>query len=187
MYGPARCSCIKARATMDARDDELVKFEAEGALPLPAADKQGFVEHDGAKIWYRAYGSGKPVVMLHGGLGNSGNWGYQLPALLGGGYRVVLIDSRGHGRSTRDERPYSYDLMASDVRAILDVLSVPKAAVVGWSDGACTALILADQTPDRVAGVYYLACNMDPSGVKEIVDSPILRRCLKRHMTDYSQ
>jgi pimeloyl-ACP methyl ester carboxylesterase len=54
------------------------------------------------------------VILLHGGLGHSGNWGYQLPALLAGGYRAVLIDSRGHGRSTRDGRPFSYELMASD-------------------------------------------------------------------------
>src|ERR1700684_3261611 len=103
-------------------DDDLSRFEAEGAEPLPATNDQGYVEHDGARIWYATYGSGAPVIMLHGGLGHSGNWGYQVPMLVGLGYRAVLIDSRGHGRSTRDLRPYTYELMASDVLAVMDAL-----------------------------------------------------------------
>ena len=51
------------------------------------------------------------------GLGHSGNWVYQLPTLVHAGYRVVPIDSRRQGRSTRDPRPYSYELMASGVRS----------------------------------------------------------------------
>jgi len=76
--------------------------------------------------------------MLHGGLGHGGNWGYQVPALTSSGYRAVLIDSRGHGHNTRDERRYRYELMASDVLAEMDHLQVEKAAFVGWSDGACS-------------------------------------------------
>ena len=128
---------------MEIYDDDLSRFEADGAAPLPITQDQGYVENDGARIWYAAYGSGSPVILLHGGLGNSGNWGYQIPALLGSGYRAVVIDSRGHGRSTRDARPYSYELMASDVSAVMKELRLEKAALVGWSDGACTALILA--------------------------------------------
>jgi len=89
----------------DHHDDDLKKFEAEGVAPLPASNDHGYVEHEGARIWYSRYGSGKPVILLHGGLGHSGNWGYQLPILLRSGYRAILIDSRGHGRSTRDQRP----------------------------------------------------------------------------------
>src|SRR5947209_16400737 len=127
---------------MEVLDDDLRKFEANGAAPLPVADDQGYVEHEGARIWYTTYGSGSPVILLHGGLGNSGNWGYQVPALVRSGYRAVLIDSRGHGRSTRDARPFSYELMASDVLEVMDVLGLGTAAFVGWSDGACIALIL---------------------------------------------
>jgi pimeloyl-ACP methyl ester carboxylesterase len=121
---------------MDVHDDELRKFEAEGAAPLPDTDDKGYVENEGAWIWYTTYGSGSAVILLHGGLGHSGNWGYQVPALVRIGYRVVLIDSRGHGRSTRDERPFSYELMASDVLAVMDWLHLEKTALVGWSDGA---------------------------------------------------
>lgn len=172
---------------METYDDDLIRFEAEGAAPLPDTNDQGYAENDGARIWYATYGSGSPVILLHGGLGHSGNWGYQVPALVKSGYRIVLIDSRGHGRSTRDARPYSYVLMASDVLAVMDTLQLEKAALVGWSDGACTALILASQAPARVSGVFFFACNMDPSGTKEIEFGPLLQRCFSRHVKDYKQ
>jgi pimeloyl-ACP methyl ester carboxylesterase len=172
---------------LDTRDDDLRKFEAGGAAPLAVPKDQGHIEHDGARIWYSTYGPGSPVVLLHGGLGHSGNWGYQVPAFVGSGYRAVLIDSRGHGRSTRDARPFSYELMASDTLAIMDALHLEKAALVGWSDGACTALILAAKTPSRAAGVFFFACNMDPSGLKPFEASPALSRCFARHSRDYAQ
>src|SRR5215216_3928852 len=172
---------------METYDDDLSRFEANGAAPLPVTDNHGYVEHDGARIWYATYGSGSPVILLHGGLGHSGNWGYQVPALISSGYRAVVIDSRGHGRSTRDERPYTYELMASDVRAVMDALHLEQASLVGWSDGACTALVLASNAPERVAGVFFFGCNMDPSGTKEIEFTPTLQRCFGRHVKDYAQ
>ena len=119
---------------------------------------------------------------------NSGNWGYQVPALVQNGYRAILIDSRGHGRSTRDSHPYTYELMASDVLAAMDALVVEKAALIGWSDGACTSLILGAKFPDRAAGVFFFGCNMDPTGVNQITEpNLILDRCLSRHKKDYRQ
>jgi pimeloyl-ACP methyl ester carboxylesterase len=166
-------------------DDDLTHFEAHGAAPLPEAQEEGVVAHDGARIGWSSYGAGHPVVLLHGGLGHRGNWGYQVPALVQAGYRAILIDSRGHGRSTRDARPYSYDLMAADVLAVLDALQVERAAFVGWSDGACTALILGRRAPQRVAGVFFFACNMDPGGAKPFVPTPVIDRCFSRHRADY--
>jgi pimeloyl-ACP methyl ester carboxylesterase len=68
-------------------DDELLRFEADGPWPLPVPDVKGHVpdvkghvEHAGVRIWCASHGNGAPVVLLHGGLGNSGNWGYQVPA-----------------------------------------------------------------------------------------------------------
>ena len=171
----------------DMYDDKLKKFETDGAAPLPVAVDQGYLEHQGAKIWYSTYGSGLPVFLLHGGLGHSGNWGYQVPALMYSGYRVVLIDSRGHGRSTRDTQPFSYELMASDVLAVMDALHLERVSLVGWSDGACTALVLAAKVPSRVSSVFFFACNMDPSGVKPFAATPTLDRCFARHVKDYAQ
>ncbi|MCJ9724894.1 alpha/beta hydrolase [Agrobacterium sp. SHOUNA12C] len=171
---------------MEFKDDDLEIFAADGAAPLPATDIHGHIEHDGIRIWYAAYGEGQPVILLHGGLGNGGNWGHQVPALIEAGYQAVIIDSRGHGRSTRDPRPYKYELMASDVLAVMDRLNIEKAAIVGWSDGACTGLILARTHPARIAGVLFFACNMDPSGAKEFVLTPIVERCFSRHVKDYA-
>jgi pimeloyl-ACP methyl ester carboxylesterase len=72
--------------------------------------------------------------------------------------------------------------------AVMNHLQIEKAALVGWSDGACTSLIAADRAPARVAGVFYFACNMDPSGVKEKIEfTPILQRCVSRHRLDYER
>ena len=171
---------------MQFEDDDLTHFEAHGAPPLPVTADQGYVEHVGARIWYSTHGSGSPVVLLHGGLGHSGNWGYQVAALVANGYRAILIDSRGHGRSSRDERPFSYDLMAGDVLAVLNALRLEQVAMAGWSDGACAALILAAQAPSRVAGVFFFGCNMDPSGVKKFEATAALNRCFARHRKDYA-
>ncbi|MFP3605432.1 alpha/beta fold hydrolase [Paraburkholderia sp. SIMBA_053] len=168
-------------------DDSLERFEAHGAPPLPASNESGWVEHEGARIWYASHGNGTAVILLHGGLGHSGNWGYQVPALLAAGHRVVVIDSRGHGRSTRDARPYKYELMASDVLAVMDALALERAAIVGWSDGACVAMVLGMVAPQRVAGVFFFGCNMDPSGTKEFVATPVIDRCFSRHRQDYAR
>jgi pimeloyl-ACP methyl ester carboxylesterase len=167
-------------------DDDLARFAAEGAAPLPLTGRQGYVAHRGSRIWHAQYGRGVPVILLHGGLGNSGNWGYQIPALVEAGHAVTVIDSRGHGRSTRDEQPYSYDLMASDVLAVMDELEIPKAAIIGWSDGACTGLALAKRHPDRISGLLFFACNVDASGTKPFVPTPVIDHCFSRHVADYA-
>jgi pimeloyl-ACP methyl ester carboxylesterase len=171
---------------MRQHDDDLTRFAAQGAPALPAAVRQGQVEHDGARIWHATYGDGRPVVLLHGGLGHSGNWGNQVPTLVAAGHRVIAVDSRGHGRSTRDDRPFSYDVMASDVAAVLDEVGVERAPIIGWSDGACTAMVLARKAPSRVAGVFFFGCNMDPSGAKEFHPTPVVDRCFARHAEDYA-
>lgn len=168
------------------QDDTLEIFQVHGAPALPPGEA-GHVTHEGACIWYCRLGSGSPVILLHGGLGHSGNWGYQVPFLIEHGFQVVVIDSRGQGRSTRDQRPYSYDLMASDVVAVMDALQIEKASLVGWSDGACTAMLLAAAYPSRVFGVFFFACNMDPSGVKPFEATPVLDRCFSRHTKDYAE
>jgi len=172
---------------MDAFDDDLIRFESEGAAPLPEPNEQGHVEHDGARIWYASFGTGAPVILLHGGMGHGGNWGYQVPALVKNANRAIVIDSRGHGRSTRDARPFTYELMASDVVAVMDALRIERATLAGWSDGACIALVLGAQSPERVAGVFFFACNMDPSGTKDVEPSAKLSRCFGRHVKDYAR
>ena len=172
---------------MEPHDDDLLRFEAEGPWPLPAAAgddaTEGHVETDGARIWFAAYGRGSPVVLLHSGLGNAGNWGYQVPGLLRLGHRVIVIDGRGHGRSSWDGRPLGCASTASDLSAVMRAVGVDRAHLVGWSDGAVTALMLAMAEPDRVAGVLFFACNVDPSGTKPFEFTPVVERCLQRTLS----
>jgi pimeloyl-ACP methyl ester carboxylesterase len=95
------------------------------------------------------------VIFLHGGLANTDYWGNQVPAVAAH-HTVILMDSRGHGCSTRDAGPYGYDLMADDVVALRDVLKIPKADVVGWSDGGILGIDLAMRHEDRVGKVFRL-------------------------------
>jgi hypothetical protein len=85
--------------------------------PAPVAGEHtGRAKVNGISLYYATIGNGPPVVLLHGGLANSDYWGNQVKALAPH-HTVIVVDSRGHGRSTRDARPYGYDLMADDVVA----------------------------------------------------------------------
>jgi alpha-beta hydrolase superfamily lysophospholipase len=87
--------------------------------PAPVSGGHSGYAINGIRIFHAEIGAGPPVVLLHGGLANSDYLGNQARALAQA-YRVILVDSRGHGRSTRDQRPFGYDLMADDVVALLD-------------------------------------------------------------------
>ena len=141
---------------------------------------------NGIKIWYAVYGRGQAVVLLHGGLGNSNYWG-DLAPVLARHYRVIVMDSRGHGRSTRDEQPFGYDLMASDVIGLMDYLNITKAAVVGWSDGAILGLHIAIHHPGRLTGLFAFAADSDPSGVKDVSQSPTFNAYISRAQKEYAK
>ncbi|MGH7728869.1 MAG: alpha/beta fold hydrolase [Vulcanimicrobiaceae bacterium] len=169
------------------RDDDLRTFEREGAAPLPAAALQGYVEHEGARIWYASFGAGAPVMLLHGAFENGEDWGYQVGSLIAAGFRAVLVDSRGRGRSTRGSQPLGYELMAGEVLAVMDALGLETTALVGWSDGAIVGLILAMRHPARVTRVFAFGCNMDFGGLKELEPNPVLARAFARAKADYAR
>ncbi|HEX4051128.1 MAG TPA: alpha/beta hydrolase [Steroidobacteraceae bacterium] len=153
---------------------------------LPEALASGYAPVDGIKIWYAEFGQGPPVILLHGGLSNADYWGIQVRALEGR-YRVIVMDSRGHGRSTRDAAPYGYDLMAEDVLGVMNFLHINQAAVVGWSDGAIIGLDLAIHHPDRLTKLFAFAANSDPNGVKDVSKSPVFTRFIARARLEYEQ
>jgi len=139
-------------------------------LPQPAVS--GYASVDGIMIWYAEFGRGEPVLLLHGGLANSNYWGKQVRALMGQ-YRVIVMDSRGHGRSTRDAQPFGYDLMAKDVVGLLDYLHIQRVALVGWSDGAIVGLDIAMHHPERLSKLFAFAANYDTAGVADVDKSPV--------------
>ncbi|MBV8175385.1 MAG: alpha/beta hydrolase [Verrucomicrobia bacterium] len=120
---------------------------------------------NGIRLYYEIYGTGDPVVLLHGGLANIEYFGNQIP-VFAREFQVIAVDSRGHGRSTRSDQPYSYRLMASDVLSLMDYLNVPKASFAGWSDGAVIGLDIAINHPERVEKLVAFAGNFSVSGLR---------------------
>ena len=153
---------------------------------LPSATHSGFAPVNGIRLWYAEFGQGPPVILLHGGLANSNYWGLQVRALAPA-YHVIVLDSRGHGRSSRNDTPLGYDAMASDVLALMDHLHLAKAAIVGWSDGAIVGLDIAIHHPERVVRLYAFAANSNPSGVKEVSRSPVFTEFTARAATEYAR
>jgi len=161
-------------------------IQIEFRLPaMPRSTSTGYVNHAGARLYYATYGRGDPVVFLHGGLANSDYWAHQI-ASVARSHRVIVMDSRGHGRSSRDARPYTYQLMASDVIAVMDHLKLPRSAVVGWSDGAIIGLVMAMHYPMRTSRVFAFAANMDPSGVNlDATSKPPFSQFIRQAARDY--
>jgi pimeloyl-ACP methyl ester carboxylesterase len=111
--------------------------------------------HDGVTIDYLDQGEGAPIVLVHGFASNKEvNWVWTgwVTSLANAGYRVIAIDNRGHGHSSKLYESSDYDtaLMAADVRALLDHLGIDLADVMGYSRGARITAFLALQHPERV-------------------------------------
>lgn len=130
-----------------------------------AVGVRGSAESDGADIHFVSYGSGPPVLLLHGGLSNRVAWFSQIPWLVASGRRVVLPDTRGHGGSGLGNRELNYRLLASDAIHVLDKLGIRQADVIGWSDGGNTALLLGRHWPDRVRRIVAISANFSPAGL----------------------
>ncbi len=156
---------------------------------LPRATVGHHLEVQGARLWYAEWGAGSAgacVLLLHGGFGNSNYFGNLIPVLVKHHYRVIAMDSRGHGRSTRSDAPLSYHLMAQDVIGLLDHLRVAKVYLVGWSDGGITGLDLAMNHPERLAGLFAFGANADLSGLTGAPDkTPVFGAYLERTVQEY--
>lgn len=133
---------------------------------MPPATESGSVPVNDIEMYYAVYGNGEPLVMLHGGFAHSDVWGYQIPEFAAH-FKVIVADSRGHGRSTRSAQPYSYGLMASDVVALMDHLKIKKASLVGWSDGGIIGLDIAMNHPERLTRLFAFGANYNTEGLRE--------------------
>jgi pimeloyl-ACP methyl ester carboxylesterase len=154
---------------------------------LPKTMASGLLSTDGAKLFYARYGRGSPVLLLHGGFANSNYWSKTVTKLVAHHYEAIVMDSRGHGRSTRSTEPLSYELMEKDVLSVLDQLHLERVDLVGWSDGGIIGLYIAVDHPQRLRKLFVYGANSDPSGVKENVgDSALFGTYLDRAKLEYA-
>jgi pimeloyl-ACP methyl ester carboxylesterase len=135
---------------------------------MPQASESGYAPVNGIQMYYAVYGTGGPILLIHGGLGHADIWANQVIEL-SKTHKVIMGHSRGQGRSTRNEQPYGYDLMASDYLALLDFLKVDKTALVGWSDGGIIGLDIAMSHPERLTKLFAQAANVTVDGVDPAV------------------
>lgn len=147
------------RESRDRAGSQSDDFQAAGRSKKQMA---GYLHTDELRTWYGEHGQGAPVVLLHpGGAGvDSRAWRPNLSAL-SDRFRVYTPDRRGHGRTPDVAGPITYDLMARDTIAFLETVVEGQAHLVGCSDGAVVALLVALRRPDLidrlvlVAGVFH--------------------------------
>ncbi len=108
-----------------------------------------FVEVNGIKMYYEEYGSGYPLILIHGGISSIQMWEKQLPEF-SKHFRVIAVDSRGHGKSTNPEGKLHYKLMADDFAALIKELKLNKPLLCGWSDGGQIGLEIGMHYQEQV-------------------------------------
>jgi pimeloyl-ACP methyl ester carboxylesterase len=131
-----------------------------------------YVDVNGLRTWHEVSGEGHPVALLHGAFAGASSWSGQAPVLARAGYKVHVPERRGHAHTPDVPGPLTYDLMADDTVAYLDGVVGGPAHLVGWSDGAVVALLVAQRRPDLVdrlvlIGQYYNSSGKVTGGLVE--------------------
>jgi pimeloyl-ACP methyl ester carboxylesterase len=127
----------------------------------PAA--AGWVKLKDTELYYETYGSGEPLLLLHGNSQMIYAFNYQIGELAKY-YKVIAVDTRGQGKSTdMTTGQLSYDLFANDMKQLLDSLHIKKANILGWSDGGNTGLIMAIKYPGYVHKLAIMGANLFPT------------------------
>jgi len=172
-------------------------IEGKGVPNYGVNNKVGkFADVNGIKLYYEIYGDGAPLVVLHGNGGSIESATPFYPDLIKQ-YKVIAIDSRSQGKSSTTKEPLTYDMMASDVNALLEQLHIDSVFVWGQSDGAILALLLAKDYPKKVKRALAFSPNIQPDSMavfqwaitamkKTIAESPDPRqKALNQLMIDY--
>ena len=132
-----------------------------------------FADCGDAKIAYYDAGRGKPLVLLHGNGEDSSYWKAQIPEF-SRFFRVIAVDSRGHGSSESGKQGLSFDLMAHDLKTVLDTLGIQKAHILGFSDGGNLAIKFAMLFPDYVDKLILNGANVEMfAGMKPHFQLPV--------------
>jgi pimeloyl-ACP methyl ester carboxylesterase len=126
-----------------------------------------YVDVNGLATWHEVLGDGQPVVLLHGAFAGASSWSAQAPALAAAGYKVHVPERRGHAHTPDLEGPLTYEVMAGDTVAYLHGVVGGPAHLVGWSDGAVVALLVARRRPDLVDRLVLIGQYYNSSGKVE--------------------
>jgi len=126
-----------------------------GTLQAQSGATGRMVRVPGAEIHYREVGIGEPLLLLHGFGGCGSDW-EPFVASLAGQYRVILVDLRGHGRSTNPSRTFTMRQSADDVLALLDTLGLDRVRAMGISAGGMTLLHVATRQPARLRSLVLI-------------------------------
>ncbi len=121
---------------------------------------------NGIELYYETFGSGEPLLLIHGGGATIESWFAQIPEF-SQKFRVIVPDSRGHGRTCDAEGSINFTLMASDFEGLLDHLGINNVLIVGWSDGGVIGLEMAMRRPDLVKKVVAFGAHARPDGMTE--------------------
>lgn len=114
---------------------------------------------NGIELYYETYGQGDALLLLHGNAQSIDFLCLQIP-FFAQHYQVIAVDTRGHGKSATGDIPFSFELLAADMDALLQYLNIDNAYVVGWSDGGNTGLTMAMQYPHRVKKLVTMGSNI---------------------------
>jgi pimeloyl-ACP methyl ester carboxylesterase len=138
------------------RAQAQAKPEAQGPWGGRTNGLGHYADVNGIKLYYEAQGTGKPLILLHGGLGAIEMFGPNLPALASG-RRVIAVDLQGHGRTADIDRPLSVALMADDVAALIRYLKLERPDIMGYSLGGGVALQTAIRHPELVGKLVMVS------------------------------
>src|SRR5437773_5726555 len=122
-----------------------------------------YADVNGIKLYYEVHGTGKPLVLLHGGLFSSSLFGPTIPALAAG-RQVIAVDMQGHGHTADIDRPLKLEFLADDIAALLQYLKIPKADIMGYSFGGGVALQVAVRHPELVNKLVLVSTPFRRSG-----------------------
>ncbi|MCT4586340.1 MAG: alpha/beta hydrolase [Carboxylicivirga sp.] len=164
------------------RDFEKAKVGEKSAIQLKIDNRilygnnshvGKYVNVNGIDFYYEIYGTGEPVLLLHGNNESINSYRFQIDKLKEN-YKVIAVDSRCQGRSSCDKTKLSYKQMACDMSVLLDSLDIDKVSIVGWSDGGNTGLEFALQYPEKVKSLITMGANLYPT--EKAIKSSILKQ-----------